>query len=35
MKLFTSDGFGLENYDLAKKERARHKMMRYNWNNEV
>jgi hypothetical protein len=35
MKLFTSDGFGVENYDLAEKERARCKMMRYNWNNEV
>jgi len=28
MKLFTSDGFGVENYDLAEKERARCKMMR-------
>lgn len=35
MKLFTNDGFGLENYDLAEKERAICKMMRYNWNDEV
>jgi hypothetical protein len=35
MKLFTSNGFGLENYDLVEKKRARHKTMRYNGNNVV
>jgi hypothetical protein len=35
MKLLVGHCFGSKNYDLAEKEKARHKVMRYNWNNEV
>jgi len=35
MKLLINDGFGLETCDLANKERARGRIMKYNWNNKV
>jgi hypothetical protein len=35
MKLFTSVGFRPKTCDLVEKEKVGHKIMRYNWNNEV
>jgi hypothetical protein len=35
MKLFTSASFRPKTCDLVEKERVGHKVMRYNWNNEV
>jgi hypothetical protein len=35
MKLFINDGFGPKTCDLAKKERARGKIMKFNWNYQV
>jgi hypothetical protein len=34
LELFISDDFGAETCDLAKKERAMGRIMKYNWNNE-